>query len=114
MSRRTAYILALASWICLVILTITWEGWLAPAWGWLVIKSALLLIPLFGMLHARRTAFTIAALLSMLFFIEGIVVSWTEFALAGQDVAIRISAATEILLVLVFYGAVYSYLRDTR
>ncbi len=114
MSQRTAYLLALVAWIGLVILTIAWEGWLAPAWGWLVIKSILLLVPLFGMLHGKRGHFTVAALLSMLFIIEGIVVSWTGYSVAGHDIAVRTCAALEILLVLAFYAATYRFLSSTR
>ena len=42
MKTRTAYTLALVFWIALIVLTILWEGWLAPikpAGMWLMIKS---------------------------------------------------------------------------
>ena len=52
--------LALASsglLLTLIVLCVAWEMWLAPlrpGGSWMVLKAALLLLPLFGILHERR------------------------------------------------------------
>ena len=84
LSRRTRalYFLCVGSYIALICLTVLWEGWLAPAVDappeiWLVIKSLPLLLPLFGLLHGKPYTYAWASLLVLLYFTEGVVLTYT-------------------------------------
>ena len=105
------------SWIALIILTLLWEGWLAPVKPpglWLIIKSLPLLIPLFGMLHEKRTHFVIAGLIAMPYLTEGIVISWTEYATGAANPVLMAVSLLEVFLVLGFCYFLYIYLRNTK
>src|SRR4030067_21485 len=78
MAPRTQFLqrVALARYLLLILLTLLWEGWLAPApkappGFWLTLKGTLLLVPLFGMLRDKPRRYLWARLLVMLYFIEG-------------------------------------------
>ena len=117
MKTRTAYTLALVFWIALIVLTILWEGWLAPikpAGMWLMIKSLPLLIPLFGMLHEKRVYFSIASLIAMPYFTEGVMISWGEIATGISNPMLLTCSLAQTLLVLCFVFCVYIYLRNTK
>ncbi|NOY16602.1 MAG: DUF2069 domain-containing protein [Gammaproteobacteria bacterium] len=117
MNTRLAYTLSLVFWITLIALTVLWEGWLAPSppiGFWLTIKSLPLLIPLFGMLHMKRRSFSVAGLIAMLYFIEGVMISWGEFATGTQNSALLALSLAEVLLVLAFVVCIYIYLRNTK
>ncbi|MFW2437779.1 MAG: DUF2069 domain-containing protein [Arenicellales bacterium] len=117
MNTRLAYTLSLIFWITLIVLTVLWEGWLAPtqpAGLWLMIKALPLLIPLFGMLHMKRTAFSVAGLIAMLYFTEGIMISWSEFAAGSQNPVLLALSLAEIFLVLAFVICIYIYLKNTK
>ncbi len=117
MNTKLAYTLSLVFWIALIVLTVLWEGWLAPlppAGFWLVLKSLPLLIPLFGMLHMKRTSFSVAALIGMLYFTEGIVISWSKFAGGSQNPILLACSLAEVILMLAFVFCVYIYLRNTK
>ena len=117
MNTKTAYTLSLVFWIALIVLTLLWEGWLAvtqPAGLWLMIKSLPLLIPLFGMLHLKRVHFSIAGLISMPYFTEGVMISWGEIATGKQNPILLACSLAEVFLVLGFVVCVYIYLRNTK
>ena len=117
MNTRLAYTLSLVFWIALIVLTVLWEGWLAPtqpAGLWLMIKSLPLLIPLFGMLHLKRVYFSIAGLISMPYFTEGVMISWSEFAAGSQYPVLLALSLAEVFLVLAFVICVYIYLKNTK
>jgi uncharacterized membrane protein len=117
MNTRLAYTLSLVFWIALIVLTLLWEGWLAPtkpAGLWLIIKALPLLIPLFGMLHMKRTSFSVAGLIAMLYFTEGVMISWSEYATGSQNPALLACSLAEVVLVLSFVVCVYIYLRNTK
>jgi uncharacterized membrane protein len=72
---------ALASWLALIVLTVLWEGWLAPKAPpgfWLAVKALPLLLPLFGLLRGRARAYLWASLLALLYLTEGLVLAWSE------------------------------------
>lgn len=117
MNTRLAYTLSLVFWIALIVLSVLWEGWLTPtqpAGLWLIIKALPLLIPLFGMLHMKRTSFSIASLIAMLYFTEGIMISWGEYSTGSQNPALLACSLAEVFLVLGFVVCVYIYLRNTK
>jgi uncharacterized membrane protein len=117
MNTKTAYTLSLVFWIALIVLTVLWEGWLVPtqpAGLWLIIKSLPLLIPLFGMLHHKRVHFSIAGLISMPYFTEGVMISWGEIATGVKNPVLLAVSLAEVFIVLGFVACVYIYLRNTK
>jgi uncharacterized membrane protein len=116
-STRQVYTLALIAWIALIVLTLLWEGWLAPikpAGFWLTIKSLPLLVPLFGMLHENRRYFVISGLIAMPYLAEGIVIAWTEYATGMANPVLFLVSTLEIILVLFFCLQLYIYLKKTK
>lgn len=116
-AQRLHY-LALGCYLGLIALTLAWEGWLAPAAGvppelWLIIKSIPLLIPLFGLLHGRRTTYLWASLLLLMYFIEGVVITVADRTAPLGWHAPRLYALVEIALVLGFIASAAYYVRRT-
>lgn len=82
--------------VALIALSIAWEGWLAPlrpGGSTLILKAVPLLLPLTGVLRRRIYTLQWAAMLILVYFIEGIVrgmsdggvsarLGWIEAALA--------------------------------
>ncbi len=98
------------SLIGLIVLCVAWEMWLAPlrpGGSWLVLKALPLLAPLFGILHGRRYTHQWAALLSLVYFVEGTVRIMTETGVH------RLLASAETALSLVFFAATISFARAT-
>ena len=115
-TARNAYRVAISSYIALIILTLLWEGWLAPAPNappgfWLAFKAVPLLIPLFGLLREKPTAFAIAAMLILVYFSEGIAVSWATYASDAMNPVLLGCALVEILLTMVFFWGTVVYLK---
>jgi len=109
LSRRTRalYLLSVGSYIALITLSVLWEGWLAPAAGtspelWLIIKSVPLLLPLFGLLHGKPYTYAWASLLVLLYFIEGVVLTYTYHSQPLSFHDTFTCAATETALSTVF------------
>lgn len=78
---RRLYFFASSAYVALIILSLAWEGWLAPAKNlpagfWLSVKTLPLLLPLFGLLHGRPYTYAWASMLVLLYFIEGVVLSY--------------------------------------
>jgi uncharacterized membrane protein len=116
MKGRIAYRFAISSYIALIILTLLWEGWLAPAPNappgfWLAFKSLPLLVPLFGLLRERQKVFGATAMFVLLYFSEGIAVGWAAYASESPDPILLACALTEIILTLVFFSATVVYLK---
>jgi uncharacterized membrane protein len=102
--------LASASLIALIFLCLTWELWLAPlrpGGSWLVLKAALLLLPLMGILKGRRYTFQWASMFILLYFIEGVMRAWSDHGLSAW------LALGEIVLSLVFFAAAIFYAKLT-
>lgn len=108
--------IALLSYLGLIALTLAWEGWLAPAGYappgfWLTIKSVPLLLPLFGLLRERPRAYVVACLLLLLYFIEGVVLTYQH---RGAGLALNTPlpyALTETLMCMVFLITAVWYVR---
>jgi len=82
-SSRRLLRLALACYLLLIVLTIAWEGWLAPTSApvfWLTVKVLPLLWLLPGLLHHRARSLVVASLLMLLYLTEGLVLLWSERA----------------------------------
>jgi uncharacterized membrane protein len=107
MQARTARLqrLALGCYLALILLTLAWEGWLAPKGPpgfWLTIKSVPLLLPLFGLLHGRARSYLLASLLLLPYLTEGLVLLWTERRLGLASGSAWPWAGAEAVLSLVF------------
>ena len=99
---------ASASLIALIALTLAWELWLAPlrpGGSMLALKALPLLLPLFGILRARRYTYQWAAMLILLYLTEGVVRGLTDVGTA------RLLAGLETLLAVVFFTSAVLYAR---
>lgn len=119
-SARLARI-AVAAYLALIVLTLLWEGWLAPAryappGVWLTLKALPLLLPLWSLLRGRPTAFVWASLMLLLYFIEGIVLAFQYRHEAWSLHATLPYALLEIVLCTIFFvsGAYYSRRRGRQ
>lgn len=106
----------LGTYLALLILILLWEGWLAPAPNappgtWIVLKCAPLLIPLRNLLRGRKRTYLYTALLLMLYFIDGVVLSYLHwnagFAMHGP----LIYAVAEWLLSTIGFAFALLYIR---
>jgi uncharacterized membrane protein len=107
---------ALASYLALLVLSVLWEGWLAPVPNsppgfWLTVKSVPLLLPLFGLLHGKPRSYAWASLLLLLYLTEGLVLLWTERTLGFARGSALPWALLETLLTLTFIVAAALYIR---
>jgi len=105
---RATHVVACASLIALIFLTLAWELWLAPlrpGGSWLALKALPLLAPLFGVLHGRIYTFQWALLLLPAYFAEGIVRTYSESGASGR------LALSEVGLALAFFVAGLAYVR---
>lgn len=119
MSAHGYYRLALGAYLGLIVLTLAWEGWLAPAPKappglWLMVKSLPLLLPLFGLLHGRRYTYQWSLFLILAYFTEGVVVAY-----AHRDAGFTLNspipyAWLEIVLTTVFFISAILYIRRSR
>lgn len=111
MNARIAWIAACALLIALILLDLAWELVLAPVrpgGSWLVLKVLPLLLPLFGVLRARRYTLQWSTLLIWLYAAEGAARAWTDTGRSAQ------LAATELALCVAYFTAVVAYLKATR
>jgi uncharacterized membrane protein len=108
---RAAALAAAACLVALIFLCVAWELFLAPVrpgGSWLVLKAVPLLVPLFGVLHARRYTLQWTTLLIWLYFAEGVVRAWTDAGLSAR------LAGVEVALALGYFAAAVSFVRSTR
>jgi len=110
---------ALASYLLLILLTVLWEGWLAPApkappGFWLTFKGVLLLAPLFGMLRDKPRSYLWASLLVMLYFMEGTMLLYLHRAGSFALHSVLPYALLETLLTLTFIACAGFYVRAAR
>jgi uncharacterized membrane protein len=74
----------LGIYLSLLLMILLWEGWLAPApnappGAWIILKCVPLLFPLRGLLHGRKRTYLLTALLLMLYFIDGVVLTYLHW-----------------------------------
>jgi uncharacterized membrane protein len=109
-SARTLSLIASASLIALILLSVAWELWLAPlrpGGSWLVLKAALLLLPLMGILKGRRYTYQWASMFILIYFTEGVMRAWSDPQPAAS------LAVVEIALSVVFFLAAIGYAKQT-
>jgi uncharacterized membrane protein len=110
---------ALTSYLLLILLSVLWEGWLAPApkappGFWLTIKALLLLLPLPGMLRDKTRSYLWASLLVMLYFMEGTMLLYLHRAEGFALHSVLPYALLETLLTLAFIASAGFYVRAAR
>ena len=108
---KAAWLAACATLIALILLGLAWELFLAPlkpGGSWLVLKVVPLLVPLFGVLHAKRYTFQWTTLLIWLYAAEGVTRAMSD---RGWSATL---AAIEAALALAYFAAAVTYLRATR
>ena len=97
--------------IALIFLCLAWEGWLAPlrpGGSWMVLKGALLLIPLFGILRGKRYTYKWLSLFIQFYLLEGVTRATTEHGLSQQ------LAIGESLLAVIIFIVCILFVRATR
>jgi len=104
--RRGAALGAIAALIALIVLSVSWEWWLAPlrpGGTALVLKAVPLLLALPGVLRQRLYTLQWASMLILLYFAEGIVRGMSDRGLSAQ------LGWFETLLALVFFVCALAY-----
>lgn len=104
-------------YLALIALVALWEGWLAPPGhvpraAWLVIKLVPLSAMLVGIWRGSARSHVLAALVVLLYFIEGVVLAFSG-AKGLEDRATLIYALVEIVLTTTFFvcAAIYARLK---
>ena len=105
---RALQLAASASLIALILLSLAWEGWLAPlrpGGSLLILKAVPLLLPLFGILRGKRYTYQWSSMFILLWFTEGTVRAWADDGLSAW------LAGGEVVLSLVFFASAIFYAR---
>ena len=111
MNTQRYQITASLSLILLIALCLAWEGWLAPlraGGSWMILKGAILLLPLFGVLRGKRYTYKWLSLFIQFYLLEGLLRATSDHGLS-QWLAIG-----ETLLATVLFAAAVLYIRATR
>ncbi|OGI41671.1 MAG: hypothetical protein A2150_02970, partial [Candidatus Muproteobacteria bacterium RBG_16_64_11] len=110
-------LIATIAYLALLVLSVLWEGWLAPAPRmppglWLTLKAVPLLIALSGVLHGRPKTHVWAELLALLYFMEGVILAYLHRREPLATDNPLLYAWIEIALSLVFIGSSAYYVRS--
>ena len=103
--------LATAALAALIVLCVAWELWLAPlrpGGSLMALKALPLALPLGGIWSGRRYTYQWSSMLVLAYFAEGVMRAWGDRGLS------QALAGVEVLLSLMFFGAVVAYARLTR
>lgn len=113
--NRCLHNISLGSYIALIFLCALWEGWLAPfpklPPGFLLaVKTIPLLVPLFGLLRNNTKAYLWSSLLVLLYFIEGVTLSYSYRHDPWAFDGVRLYAMLETVLVIIYFTTALLYL----
>ncbi|MEO8152262.1 MAG: DUF2069 domain-containing protein [Rhizobacter sp.] len=100
--------LAVSSLLCLIVLCLAWELWLAPlrpGGSWLVLKALPLTLPLAGLLKNRMYTYRWVSLMVWVYFTEGVVRATSD---RGPGVPYAIA---EVVLCLALFVACALHVR---
>ena len=107
---------ALGAYLALIGLCILWEGGFAPSpyapRFWFAIKVLPLVVLLYGLVRGAAKAYAFAGVLVLLYFSEGVVLSYVHVDARWSWTGVRFFAALEIVLTLGFFFAAAWYLRQ--
>ncbi len=105
-------VIASASLICLIVLCLLWELRIAPirpGGSLLALKVMPLLIPLRGVIKGNLYTMQWAAMLILIYFMEGVVRAWSDPQQLSSQMAV-----IEIVLTFIFYMCAIMYLRPAK
>lgn len=100
-------LMASTSLIALIVLSLLWEGWLAPlrpGGSLLILKAVPLLLPLFGILRGRRYTYQWACMFILLYFTEGTVRAWSDGGMASVLALVEIGLAVVFFFSAIFFA----------
>ncbi len=100
--------LAIGCLLCLIVLSVFWELWLAPLrpnGSWLVLKALPLCFPLTGLLKNKMFTYRWVSLMVWIYFAEGIVRAY------GDPMPSQMYASIEIILCLLLFFACAVHVR---
>lgn len=100
-----------SSLIALILISLAWEGWLAPLkpeGSLLILKAVPLLFPLFGILRGKRYTYQWACMFILIYFTEGAVRAWSDTGVSAK------LAMIEVMLSVTFFVCAIFYARLTR
>ena len=92
--------------IALIFLCLAWEGWLAPlrpGGSWMVLKGALLLIPLFGILRGKRYTYKWLSLFIQFYLMEGLLRATSDHGLIQQLAMLETALATALFILTILF-----------
>lgn len=108
---QTWHYLAIFSWLGLILISLSWELWIAPlrAHGsWLALKAIPLCLPLAGILKGKIYTFQYSSMLVLIYLAEAIM------RLSDANVMSRYCAAIALLLSIIFFVSDLMYIRTTK
>src|SRR5690606_38408357 len=103
---------ASASLVCLILVCVAWEAFVAPLkpeGSWLLLKALPLLLPLRGILRGSLYTYQWASMLVLLYVMEGAV-----RLVSDTDSASVIMAGLELLFAVIFFVAAVAYVRPSK
>ncbi len=103
---------AVTALVLLIALCLAWELWLAPlrpGGSWLVLKALPLLLPLRGVLKGSLYTMQWAAMLILLYFMEGVVRAYSDPSPMSAWMG-----GLETVLALAFYLCAIFYVRPAK
>lgn len=110
--NQTYRYVASVALVCLLLVCVAWEGFIAPLkpeGSWLVLKALPLLLPLRGVLRGRLYTYQWASMLVLLYVMEGAV-----RVVSDTDASSVFMAGLELLFALVFFVAAIAYVRPSK
>ena len=114
---KTLYLLASGSLLALILLSLLWELWLAPlhpGGSWLVVKVIPLLLPVAGILKGRRYTYQWSSMLILLYFIEGVVRTFSNTGIASGLARVEVGLSLVFFLSAMFFAKLSAPIQQTK
>lgn len=105
------YLATSVSLILLILLSLSWELWIAPlreGGSWLALKALPLCLPLTGILKKRIYTYQYSSMLILIYFAEACM------RLADTTVASQICAAVSVLLCIAFFLGCLAFIKQQK
>ena len=105
------YLATSISLILLILLSLSWELWIAPlreGGSWLALKALPLCLPLTGILKKRIYTYQYSSMLILIYFAEACM------RLADTTVASQICAAVSVLLCIAFFLGCLAFIKQQK
>ncbi|HEZ0251802.1 DUF2069 domain-containing protein [Neisseria meningitidis] len=111
MNKQTAYFLASFSLIALIILSLSWELWIAPlrpGGSWLALKTLPLCLPLSGILKKKIYTYQYSSMLILIYFAEAVMRLFDAYP------AEQICAALSAVFSIIFFISCLSFVKQYK